>query len=912
MIFAVSLFALQVRAQWYAPQTCFHDQVQRVFPVELARVLAWRENVAANAGIAEVRFDVTTAQDGATAWMLQWLNAQGGVIKEVRVAYPATLLHAGEGFYHDVARQVWLAGWIGFSAADGGVLETSFWEGMGGLGMSRMATVRGALASENEVRRVDDAGAAARHAGRLLACAMPGLLRQVTLDSAVAARGAAWLALCDVTRPEGGGTDALKRAWSTVLWLARRHDQSAELWRLHAPGPVSEADAAGDAANIARGWWNFVLSPHERSEVCLRAAHYDAPAWGVAMLVEDARVSNSILPMAASLKLIADIEHESAHDYMVQIAEQIRDRDAKMLYYWIQDARGEWLQAVRAFGDEALGSIPGASEALAEASNAAVEMASRQPGSPIITGYPEAANLIRLGYRDGAGKLEPVATVSLRDVLNHGWEFSGLMCAALVRYHSALKPQGDDAVKVQAMARTLMEKIPEMGPFFQQNGWNAQLPGVDNYDRFQRMEWGASIMLFAPATVLGVPKPEQPNAAYNPNRALAMMQRGWGLWEHQTWSLWALLNSTADPQFVTSMTRKIAEEGGSTAALAMLFVMDNPVNAASVARLPDADAVRAWLRERMPASCVPWRTEGILKRSSASPRECAQALERAYWETAAGGDQFLIGALDNYIIGCDPEAAIRLHDQAFGQIEYMGIYASRIGMWRGLFALIKNDLPAMRKVQGFQAAHGYSPIMTRFFYALGQGNREQAAQIYTAMRMQQALPGWESTPDFLKLWQKLEDFSAGERTAFLAQPAFRDNIEPFLLWMLARHLRLDGRDAANLFGGDFATGERRLFVAYLRKDREKFEALTNEVFSKKLQLSGTGLVMFCWMRHELCKELLGPDTPDLRPEGWQPLETQLLEIILKRRAARLAETTTPTVSHIVPSTPATSHGTTGK
>jgi len=895
-----------LRSQWYAPPTCFHDQVQRVFPVELARVLAWRENLVANAGIAEIRYDVATAQDGGTTWVLQWLDARGVVLKETRVVYAVTLLRSGEEFYRNVTRLVLLKGWSAFrgtgGADDDAALEQAFWEGMGKLGASRMVTVRAALSLEEGVRRADDAGAAARQAGCLLACAMPGLVRQVTLDSTLAARGAAWLALCELARPRavaGAVTKtrvddaALNRCWATVLWLARRHDQSAELWRKYSPGPVADGDTEGAPAVIARGWWNYVLSPHDARDVCLRAAQYDAPAWGIAMLAEDARVSNNMATMAAGLRLIADIEYASAHDYMVQMP--VSNRNQESMHHWLRDARREWLRTLGAMSGDAIRAIPGAADALAKAADPRVEEESWIPGNRIITGYPEAADLIRIGYREGAGKLEPAASVSARDLLNHGWEFSGLMCAALVRYHSALLPESHNVASFNEMRNTLIFRIPEMGPFFHENGWNPLLPGIDNYDRLQRVELGACAMFFAPVTVLGVPKPEQPGASYNPMRAVALMQRGWGLWEHQTWSIWGLLNSSASGEYITSMMRRIAGEGGSSSALAMLFLMDNPVNAASVARLPGADELRAWLRQRIPGHCLPWRAPAIFRQhtSVSQMQQLGQDMECAFWETGAGGDGFFIPAVNSYCASSDIDACLRLHDRMFEQVDHAYYYFKNICSLRTSLACAKGDLASTRKVYGFLASQGYDfGDMARLNYAVHQNRLEQAKKSYMS-------PGYAKEGpylnvlvmmEFFDLWEKLAACSPDERTSFLVQSRAHERQGTQLLWQLALGLKLDTQDAINLFGADNASGDKRMVVAYLRKDRARFEALMNETLSQSKPALD---VLIMWMRHDLCKDSLGPDTPELRPEGWQPLETQILDIILKRRAARIKEATTP-------------------
>ena len=63
-------FSLVARlaAQWYAPATEYHDPVQRVFPVELARVLAARENAAgANVELSDADFAELDTQGKAQA-----------------------------------------------------------------------------------------------------------------------------------------------------------------------------------------------------------------------------------------------------------------------------------------------------------------------------------------------------------------------------------------------------------------------------------------------------------------------------------------------------------------------------------------------------------------------------------------------------------------------------------------------------------------------------------------------------------------------------------------------------------------------------------------------------------------------------------------------------------------------------
>ncbi len=84
-------------AQFYAPETRFHDIAQRHYVVELARVLAWRENQQ-QPKIAEIAYTLASGTDGSTNWDVRCLDAQGSPVHEFNVSYPAGLLLDGPGF----------------------------------------------------------------------------------------------------------------------------------------------------------------------------------------------------------------------------------------------------------------------------------------------------------------------------------------------------------------------------------------------------------------------------------------------------------------------------------------------------------------------------------------------------------------------------------------------------------------------------------------------------------------------------------------------------------------------------------------------------------------------------------------------------------------------------------------------
>jgi hypothetical protein len=59
------LFSINCNAQFYAPDTEYHDLCQRVFPVEAARVLAW---LHPDSDIVEIRHHGEVGPEQRTIW----------------------------------------------------------------------------------------------------------------------------------------------------------------------------------------------------------------------------------------------------------------------------------------------------------------------------------------------------------------------------------------------------------------------------------------------------------------------------------------------------------------------------------------------------------------------------------------------------------------------------------------------------------------------------------------------------------------------------------------------------------------------------------------------------------------------------------------------------------------------------
>jgi hypothetical protein len=925
------LAATVARAQSYAPEVNYHDPVQRVFVVELARVLAWRENLA-GAGLTEVRYEVRSDESGACVWMLRWFGAQSAPLREIPLFYAAPTLANGAGFYREAAAPLLAHRWTGLDADAGAgaanatrppdagrALDEAFWDGLGQMGSSRMASVRAVIADESAVTNPRDTAAAARMAGQLLACAVPGHASMLTLDSTLAARGAAWLMLAehaarvDPADPEARAASG--RRWAVVLWLARRQAQAMDVWREAgapaagtAAAPAAPA-AAATTATQARSWWNFALTPHAPGEFYLEAARHDAPAWASALLAVGAVAEGSARNMVACLPLISHFELQSEHDYAPLVAEARSRPHEPVIARWMQTARRDWLRTLDdringvdttknaarpslvqpAGGGTAQGSNPqsqnsaASSDSVLAAAVAAARIESERDTAVYpdgaLAGFPPLANLIAIACREGAGPLAPVASVTTRDLLNFGWENTGVQLAARHDFLANCYPSPQLAANFKA---TVAATLPQLAVFFQQNNWDASLPAIDHLDRLQRVEAASAPMFFAPGPVFGVTLPA--GTAYSPPRCGYMAMRGWLLRGQSAWALLGLAASSTDATALSQLMRRSHNEGGPLNDHRLLAVLSNPGNAASFRRLPDFDAIRTMFASRLTPGTLPplarihaWQTLPPLP-----PLARVQSAERAFWETP--DDDYLLFTLKSYLEVNAPGAIARFHDQAIDLMErpQNGMAA---GVYRLLPAMLDLDEDAMTAVLARENAQGFSRYHPRLYPALALGRFAELEEMQTTIA--QADPQnvfWgKMMPGLLATWRVLD---TPRRLAALRAFAAENTFSIEYLWAFARAAQLTTGERVILFGGDAATGARACVVARLRGDRGAFDAAWKTVFPGGTETVAYNMehILLWRLRHELfaVRPFTDVETPGLRPADWKSIPRQVAETITER------------------------------
>jgi len=239
--FALMLLANSAPAQFYAPETQFHDICQRFFPVEAARVLAWAERQN-GVPVAEITFTVKRSDSLTNEWEVGWVDGKGKALRRVTVGYARSALTNGPAFYRAAFAQ--LCNGTNTprpETASVDAVEKAFWAGAALAGCSRMEGLEAAFGTWKGVKgRTPKSVECAQMAGLLAQTTTHGFYTQSALDGRLLARAAAWLCLAERA---SATNDSL---WPPILFSAGREHQASRLWR-------------GATNDPAAAWWNVLL-----------------------------------------------------------------------------------------------------------------------------------------------------------------------------------------------------------------------------------------------------------------------------------------------------------------------------------------------------------------------------------------------------------------------------------------------------------------------------------------------------------------------------------------------------------------------------------------------------------------------------------------------------------------------------
>lgn len=868
--------APRARAQFYAPDTEFHDAVQRLFVVEAARVLAWRAN-AGGERISEVTYRVKTLSESAavatdtratasatnrvTVWEIQWVDTDGKAVRTATVRYPEGLLKQGPAFYRESFRQLWSAGWKPVGQGDAATLEERFWRGAEAAGPSREESLIVASRLLRSAPEQADESRAAELAGLLVHAALPGVAGNLTLDRLLVARGAAWLALA-----EQGCAHPPSRLWSPVLFLAERERAAAAAWTNSALAPALTNP-------VVRGWELWLRRPTTR-EVYFFAAETDASPMALAMIAYDVLANETGELLEVTLPLLAggDARLSTWHNYGPLLALWSSIDGGHILDgAWPVFQRRAWREAL-----QQCGSLPQEQLHLTEALRSAEQdqpegaPPRRGPRDRSLVGFTNFVPLLRLGHDQGVGKLLPVAVATGRDLLNYGWEAAGQQMGA--RYGFVQRrwciPQ-----LAKAILDLVTAEVPGLTPFFLRE----RDAGVPNYpemlDRLQMVDGLQLRVGWSTPPFAGRPGARADCETF--------IRRCWlrsSEFEWQARTLWDQKHFDRTRELVEALRD---EAGPLAAARALRYItsVTNPPRpfqrvlktAPSLARMLSQPS-RLWVRAVWSEQFAPL-----------PPLEKAMELEKTYWQNTDCGVEDWV--LHYYCQAGAFQAARRFYLQARHNFTDTVRVSNGPGRTAFVLGYCLNDRDLRECALEDSRSYSSADLVMHMWEAAIQDDRERLGRLADDhIRRYESRAGENSRcrvlKRFLPLLPALADPNHPRRAEALRHFG-KDNRWIVLCWIWIEKFKLPGADAVVFLCGDTNRADLRPLICALENDAAGAQACLRDMIEHN-PLRTPLSVLASFACRKTAGEPVNVAAPDLKPPGTKSTRDAVLERLRAR------------------------------
>ncbi len=700
-----------VSAQFYSPDTEYHDRTQRHFVVELARVLAWRANQGnAQAKIAEITEKVSVSDDRRVTWKLRWLDADGNAVREAEVGYPESALVGGAAWYRDVAKQLACPPVDGAPNSEAALIQ-SYWRGADSVEPSRADSLGAAFALAPEKD-------AAQLAGVLSHTTLPALVRGMSLDSVLLARAAAWLCIAEqgVKVPDAK-LDAL---WSPILFLSSRENTAADLWKKASPTP--------EPGTVAKGWELLLSQPHSVDVFAFAAAPQNR-RWAMPLIAyetERFRLGET-LPGVVEKVFPDEPSLATLHDYgpYFSVAGVVA---GQLMGAYPKVSRDAWVNCLRRFKPEAT-DFQGYLDALQQIKATPPGDADSGESDSALSGLAEIAPLLNLGFREGTGKLTPVAVVTARDLLNFGWEMNGLQLGRQWEFLAHSLGVRDEADSYAVTALGTLEGCECFFVDFPYGNLNGAPPPTWKHIKHARVEDVKRLQELDDEVGDAV----VPRRAFNGDKgqnALLWLRRCWLRPTH-------VLNQSRELFFagqqkeIAPLLRRLLTEGGPMTANQELSFFVYGLNQSGVAQTPGSNDLRLDLLagQTEPSAIAyhaSWDEYGEREMSSF---QSAQALEKLFWQRP-GSDLPYEEIFSRYLTAHAYDSARRFYRQAEESINEGVGFSNSLGPRRFTLALMEKDRAGMKEALRASSSGSYSDMVMNVIAEAAQDDfKAVAAQV---------------------------------------------------------------------------------------------------------------------------------------------------------------------------------------
>ncbi|MGB8354319.1 MAG: hypothetical protein WCD79_10555 [Chthoniobacteraceae bacterium] len=858
------LFAPGVlRAQSYAPETHFHDTVQRHFVVELARVLAWRENQKGGR-VAEVTYALECGADGTSKWDVKWLDASGRTVGQVAVSYLAASLVTGPAFYREVFRQMTMGGMqISPTLTSQQVME-AYWKGAELAGYSRVAGLRAAFDLAPVKPKTAESDYAPKLAGLLPHASLPVLSGGYTMDPVVLARGAAWLAVSEAMAKDrsmqaGAGLDAL---WAPILFLAGRENAAGALWKSAAVKPGAMAAC-----------WDYLFTRPKTPDAFVFFAKAENRRFMMPVMNAYCRRAENPVDFEKMLPPVFDGPANMAsllYDHFPCIMRYATVSTGHMFSEGAPFAWQDWIDCLRKFEPTAL-DFTGYKSALASQQGgiaAYAPVAGKLANETCLRGFDTVAPLVELGHKEGTGKLIPVAAVTARDLLNYGWEMTGAQLGS--RYHFVAEKWGVPEL-AGAIASEVKSKVSGLDLFFMTDAEMQRAPEPPEADRLEDVD--------SMRTYIGS------NRAWWKRMVGRFEDYGSRHWLQAGWvrGQCSVFYHADEMDMILPHIERVRAEGGALCDGFIRQWFADDLRDDGVPRVPGALEYKRKMAEEGRKTEIDQDVIGMVwsdyyEKLPALDR--ARELERAYWQGAANG--YLDRLVDAYIEAHAYVSAIRFCREAKPRVDAV-TYSAWLGPRQYTLAMLEGDKATMQEAL-LASQSGSSEDMRLHL--------EDAAVKGDAKAMDAMIGDWGRRyggdnslallKGFLPLIPALKDAASPDHGKALDWFATSPDWITYQ-WIFSQNAKLGTEESIRFFGGETTDWVRQFVVLALRKDKGEFEKeyQEHERTWRAKHRDWKATVLIHYLRNELMEIPVPAEQPDLKSADAMTLTERVLASVGK-------------------------------
>ena len=845
---------VELRSQFYAPETEYHDPVQRVFVVEAARVLAWWSDPAGT-NLAEVTFKLAQKADQSSVWDISWVDSRGKTVKAATVSYSTNLLKSGPEFYRSIFKQLWQPEWKKPELIGGPAATEAFWRGAERMGLSRETSLRAAF------KLVTDRGNKSdwipEIAGLLTHAALPGYGEGLTLDKMVLARGAAWLAFADSLTQQ-----PVDSTWAPVLFQAGRERAASQLWQATNDFKLNKATPQ------QQGWNMWLRKPFSR-EVFVFATRPRNLPMAMPMLRYDVRVNETGSNLAELIEELAGSPERLSelHNYAPLFATKTGIGGGHILNgAWAVYNRFAWMQLLEAYS-AAQYEYHGYTNALSQAKKAMEKQLKKESdGDASMIGFRECAPLLNLARTEGIGKLVPTASVTARDLLNYGWEMTGRQMGA--RYFFVNQRWG-----VRDLAETIYNpvttQVEGLMPFFKRQSEANLLHYDESLKRLQMVEGLFQTVGFSTPAV-GDAKPGE--------QARLFVKRCWLRPREVEWQARALW----DEKHVSDVPNLIASlhaEGGSLADAFITHYLSS-LNREAIGEIPGGEGLLFSIAESLPQpTYMKMRIVFDRKAKDLDDFKKGQEMEKLYWQNPDSGLEPRV--IIYYIEAGAYKSARRFYSEARSNFLDPVSFSNGLGLQLFVLGYCLNDPKLRAEAMENSASASYMDMMMHLWEgAIEDKPKEMEKWANEIVQRYEQEQGVNSQArrllKFLPLLPALRDARhASHREAL--EYFGKDQGWSILRFIWIEKFKLSNADAVVFLGGKENSLLNQFLMAYLEKDLplQAVQQLAHSNFRGEQKILG-------WCLYHKLHHVSGlNEDTDLKPPGTTSIREAVMAQVKK-------------------------------